>query len=74
LDKLQTAYDNLEEELANTRQILKDYEKSTKSLRADAMRSNESSHTSVQIAEKEVKLLRDEVKLLRSNNEKLEAR
>jgi hypothetical protein len=52
---------------------LKDFEESTKSLRADARRSNESSLTHSQIAEKEVKLLRDEVKLLRSNNEKLEA-
>ncbi|KAI6184475.1 C2 domain-containing protein [Aphelenchoides bicaudatus] len=73
LDKLQTAYDNLEEELANTRQILKDHEESTKHLRADVLRSTETSHTSAQIAERELRLLRDEVKLLRSNNEKLEA-
>jgi hypothetical protein len=64
----------LEEELGNTRQALKDYEESTMNLRADALRSTESSHTSAQIAERELRMLRDEVKLLRSNNEKLEAR
>ncbi|KAI6198403.1 C2-C2-1 domain-containing protein [Aphelenchoides fujianensis] len=45
---------------------------SAQHLRADALRSNESSHASAQLAEQELRHLRDEVRLLRSNNEKLE--
>ncbi|KAI6194006.1 hypothetical protein M3Y96_01079200 [Aphelenchoides besseyi] len=60
IDKLQTAYDNLDEELTNTRHKLREFEDSTHNLRADALRSNETSHASAQIAEQELRMFERE--------------
>uniref|UniRef100_A0A915CSP8 RPGR-interacting protein 1 first C2 domain-containing protein n=1 Tax=Ditylenchus dipsaci TaxID=166011 RepID=A0A915CSP8_9BILA len=71
LASLRSEYDKVVGELESARLNIHTLEESMRNMRQDALRSNESSHKSVGIAEKELRILEEENRVLRTAHDRL---